>query len=72
MRLTHDIQVLPITDLVDHDESRECWCGPRIEAKCTEEGCDGDCWRCVSGWMVVDKNYDDTAIVIHNAADGRL
>lgn len=31
MKLRPDIHVLPIHDLRDHDETRECWCRPRQE-----------------------------------------
>ena len=26
-----DLHVLPIADLREHEESRECWCGPSLE-----------------------------------------
>lgn len=29
---THDIHVLPINDLREHQERRECWCLPRVDA----------------------------------------
>lgn len=26
-----DLHVLPIEDLREHEETRDCWCGPRLE-----------------------------------------
>lgn len=26
-----DIHVLPLTDLREHDETRTCWCQPKVE-----------------------------------------
>lgn len=66
-----DIHVLPACDLVDHDEVRDCWCGPRVEQACPE--CDGDeagCWRCHEGFTDLHAPEME-ALVIHNAADGR-
>lgn len=50
-----DIHVLPIDDLRAHDESRACWCEPRLERDFLDDEPDAD--------MVV--------IVIHHSADGR-
>jgi hypothetical protein len=27
-----DVHVLPVNDLREHEESRDCWCEPRVEA----------------------------------------
>ena len=75
MNLPADRHVLPLGDLVEHDESRECWCGPRLERRCPE--CADrplsarGCWRCKAGWIKATAEDDATVLVIHNAADGR-
>lgn len=67
--MTNDVHVLPIGDLVDHDETRTCWCAPRVEKLCGD--CDGaGCWKCENGYTT-ECGEDDVATVIHNAADGR-
>jgi len=33
-----DVHVLPLEDLREHEESRVCWCSPRLEQE--EEDCD--------------------------------
>lgn len=64
-----DIHTLPINDLVDHDESRDCWCQPTVKRLCPE--CDGDgCWMCGDGVLPGASPTED-ALVVHNAADGR-
>ena len=65
-----DQHVLPIGDIVDHNETRICWCGPRIEARCND--CDGTgCWKYYGGFAVVGVEDERPCIVIHNSADGR-
>ena len=77
-----DYHVLPVRDLVDHDEGRDCWCAPRLERPCPN--CtDGDvvlaghttasCWvdECVAGYVPAAVGYIGAVLVIHNAADGR-
>ena len=65
-----DQHVLPAGDLVDHDETRRCWCTPRLEAECPERCGDG-CWRCEDGWIATDADDPGGVVVVHNAADGR-
>ena len=65
-----DIHVLPINDLVDHDERRDCWCGPKLESVCPER-CEGGCWRCDGGIIPVAVECLEAIVVVHNAADGR-
>lgn len=31
-RLTTDVHVIPINDLEPHEETRACWCEPRLKA----------------------------------------
>ena len=50
-----DIHVLPIRDLREHEETRHCWCRPRVE--------EGD--------VDADKQCRNNAIVIHSSEDGR-
>ena len=68
--MTRDTHVLPVNDLVDHDDNRTCWCGPLIEAPCPEDCGDG-CWKCEDGFVTVAPEHPDECLVIHNAADGR-
>jgi hypothetical protein len=65
-----DVHVLPVGDLVDHDELRSCWCGPRLQGLCPE-GCKEGCWRCEEGLVDVDTGHMADVVVVHNAADGR-
>lgn len=65
----NDIHVLPVSDLVDHDEERTCWCGPRLDLPCDE--CEDGCWKCDGGGNAVDADHPAVLVVIHNAADGR-
>ena len=69
--MTDDTHALPVADLVDHDETRDCWCQPRVLQVCGE--CDGDedgCWFCEDG-MVEASDPTMEALVVHNAVDGR-
>ncbi len=43
-----DVHVLPIGDLKEHNEVRDCWCDPLVVIR-----------------------YDEPAMVVHNAFDGR-
>lgn len=69
-----DVHTIPVRDLVDHDERRDCWCGPKLLHPCAE--CDDvgeDCWRC-EGEGVVPAEAESCGIimVIHHATDGRV
>lgn len=70
---TSDIHTLPIGDLVDHDETRTCWCGPSVVRDCPD--CDevaAGCWLCEGeGVIPADPETDAPCHVRHNAADGR-
>lgn len=62
------IHVLPLNDVRKHKETRECWCGPRLERKCDE--CDGKgCFLCSDGMASAIPGEEQ--LVIHRAADGR-
>ena len=43
--MTETVHVLPLGDLIEHEESQDCPCGPRVE------------W-CGSGWVVVHNSLD--------------
>lgn len=71
-----DQHVLPLGDLVDHDETRTCWCGPKVEVPC--DACEGVvletvvCWKCGDQrWVPALSGDARPAVVVHNAADGR-
>jgi hypothetical protein len=49
------VHVMPVEDIVDHHESQECLCGPRIEWLDPDTG----------------EPYEDGPVVIHNSLDGR-
>lgn len=69
-----DVHTLPVSDLVDHDERRNCWCQPKLLRACPEcvEIEARECWNCY-GEGVLLANIDDAIgiMVVHNAADGR-
>ena len=67
-----DWKVIPIGDLVDHDEDgRVCWCQPEYLRICKD--CAGSgCWKCDdSGYVETTVTYKGPVIVLHDAADGR-
>lgn len=70
-----DVHVMPVGDLIDHDERRDCRCQPEFAAvrpECEDEDEPGDCWRCGGrGLAPVDPPPDAPLVVIHNAVDGR-
>ena len=68
-----DVHVKPINDLVDHDETRHCWCQPALLRPCYEcDDDDDDCWVCGGeGQLPAEVEDGGTIIVVHNAADGR-
>jgi len=70
-----DVHVLPIGDLVDHDDRPDCWCQPELTAVCPEcedEDQPGDCWRCGGrGLVPAESSPGAPRVVIHNAVDGR-
>lgn len=68
-----DVHTMPVADLVDHDQTRDCWCSPTYHTPCPENCKDG-CWRCghdEDGMLTVTKDFDSSVQVIHRAADGR-
>lgn len=65
-----DIHTMPVEDLVDHDERRDCWCQPRLRTNCPED-CLTGCWRCENGLVPANPDDDLPIIVGHRAADGR-
>lgn len=32
-RETADVHIVPLGDLQDHEETRDCWCTPRLESE---------------------------------------
>lgn len=62
-----DIHVLPANDLMEHTESRNCWCCPRLEWPCDE--CVTGCWKC--GGKMLPEPTGHACVVTHNALDGR-
>lgn len=39
-----EVHVMPVNDLVEHDQEDDCWCRPRVELV---EGSRPDCWMVV-------------------------
>ena len=50
MMATDTYHVLPVEDLVEHEETEDCICGPRVEhVECSDGG---------DGWVVVHHSLD--------------
>lgn len=65
-----DIHVLPIGDLREHEETRDCWCHPRVEGppeENTNNATEGS-FTDVEGQ--IDGSMEDV-VVVHNSLDGR-
>jgi hypothetical protein len=35
-----DVHVIPVNDLMNHNEHRDCWCCPKVEAVTDDGACD--------------------------------
>jgi len=57
-----DVHVLPVNDLREHDETRTCWCRPRIEI---EE----DFLTALVGQS--PGSFERRVLVVHHSLDGR-
>lgn len=44
------VHVMPLNDVVEHEESEDCLCGPSIEAVFREDGS--------NGWLIIHHSLD--------------
>jgi hypothetical protein len=44
------VHVEPVNDLIEHEDSEDCWCGPRVEAVFRDDGS--------NGWLITHHSLD--------------
>lgn len=71
----HDWHVYPVHDEREHQLTRRCWCEPRIEWPCAlcEDGqvAGRKCGACDGRGWTTKPQADVSALVVHEAKDGR-